>query len=400
MIVSLQNQPTMVRRHPPRLPQYAARLRDPQSVESLMKIISLALLAVAVAVTPAKSEEFKEEPTFLRIDIGGHMFRLEALMVKRTDAAGRLPIAVITHGTPGDAQSMLDTHAAKLLGHARDLASRGWLAVALIRRGFGQSDGPMPARVTCQSKSWIARFSADADDLQAALNSVSKRPDADANRMIAIGVSTGGVAVVALSARNPKGLLGAINVSGGMHFTTNCPREALLVEAFKTFGTTSRVPTLWMYARNDSFYGPDLIERLRTAFADGGGDAKLVMFDPLGQEGHNLFSMGDGRYKWLPEMDAFLRFHQLPTWRREDVDALIKRVGAAERNRKFLESFVAAPLEKALAQAASGPFFSAAWAAATMPLARERALKACGTAKPEQQCVIVMENDRGIEPAQ
>jgi hypothetical protein len=43
-----------------------------------------------------------------------------------------------------------------------------------------------------------------------------------------------------LAARNPKKLLGVVNVSGGLRFT-DCAKEDLLVAAFKTFGATSRV---------------------------------------------------------------------------------------------------------------------------------------------------------------
>jgi dienelactone hydrolase len=55
----------------------------------------------------------------------------------------------------------------------------------------------MPAPVTCKSTSFVERFSADADDLQATLDFIAQRPDADPTRMIAIGVSAGGAAVMA-----------------------------------------------------------------------------------------------------------------------------------------------------------------------------------------------------------
>src|SRR4051794_2917072 len=122
-----------------------------------------------------------------------------------------------------------------------------------MRRGFGASDGPMPVQVSCASTSFIDRFAADADDLEATLKLVSQRPDADPARMLAIGVSAGGAAITALSARNPKGLAAAVNVSGGVRFQA-CPKEDMLVEAFKTYGATSRVPTLWVYAQNDSLF--------------------------------------------------------------------------------------------------------------------------------------------------
>jgi dienelactone hydrolase len=204
------------------------------------------------------SDDFIHENTFFRVAIGGSTFRLEGLTVKRADASGRLPIALITHGKAANLQSMLDLDAADYIGQAKDLASRGWLAVVVMRRGFGQSDGPQASPVSCQSTSYVERFSADADDLAPTLDVIASRPDVDATHIVAIGVSAGGAAVMALSARSPKNLRAVINVSGVLR-TESCPKEDVLVQAFKDFGTKSRVPTLWMYAKNDSFFGPEVV---------------------------------------------------------------------------------------------------------------------------------------------
>jgi dienelactone hydrolase len=356
------------------------------------------LLLLLVLASPAQAADFREEIGFFRVTIGGHTFRLEGLTVKRADATGRLPIALINHGQPSNLQNMLDNHAKDYLGQARDLAARGWLAVAVIRRGFGQSDGPMPSPVSCKSKSFVERFSADADDLQATLDFIAQRPDADPTRVIAIGVSAGGPAVMALAARNPTNLRGVINISGGLRMES-CPKEDVLVQAFKQFGAKARVPSLWMYAKNDSFFGPDLVERMHGAFLDGGGDVKLVMYDPIGQDGHNLFSFSGGRLKWLPEMDAFLRFHDLPTWQRQDVDALLKKLDTVERNRGFVESFLAAPFEKALAHVAAENYMYGGWGAKSISDARNFALDGCRKQRPQGQCVIVLENNDWIGSA-
>ena len=62
-------------------------------------------------------------------------------MVRPAKAAGRLPIALITHGkNPGAAENQA-LRADLMRPQARDFAARGWLAVVVIRRGYGQSDG-------------------------------------------------------------------------------------------------------------------------------------------------------------------------------------------------------------------------------------------------------------------
>jgi len=153
-----------------------------------MGLSSLVLLLLVVLASPALAADFLEENGFFRVVIAGRTYRLEALTVKQAGTPGRLPIALIAHGKPANLQSMLDDHATNFVEVARDLASRGWLAVAVIRRGFGQSDGPLPLPVTCQSTSFLPRFAADADDLAATLDFIATRPDADPTRVIAIGV--------------------------------------------------------------------------------------------------------------------------------------------------------------------------------------------------------------------
>jgi dienelactone hydrolase len=360
--------------------------------------LSSLLLFLAVA-SPTLSGDFLEENGFFRVTIGGRSYRLEALTVKRADSPGRLPIALIAHGKPGNLQGMLDDHAKNFVEIARDLASRGWLAVAVIRRGFGQSDGPMPSPVTCQSTSFIPRFTADADELEATLNFIAGRPDADPSRMIAIGVSAGGAAVMALSARNPTNLRAVINVSGGLRME-NCPKEQALVQVFKDFGAKSRVPTLWMYAQNDNSFGPELVGRMRDAFLDGGGDVKFVMFDPIGKDGHTLFSSGAGRFRWLQQMDGFLRFHDLPTWQRRDVDALLKQLNDVESHRAFVEGFLAAPFEKALARVTADNYMFGNWGSKTLGDARKFALDGCGKKRPPNLCAIVMENNDWVGNSQ
>src|SRR3954451_8260804 len=60
----------------------------------------LSLLALFVANSAMADGDFVEDAAFLRVTISGRPVRLEALIVKRASATGRLPIALITHGKP------------------------------------------------------------------------------------------------------------------------------------------------------------------------------------------------------------------------------------------------------------------------------------------------------------
>ena len=60
-------------------------------------------------------------------------------------------------------------------------------------------------------------MNSDADDIEASIGAVTRRPDADPTKMIAIGESAGGAASLALGARNVPGLAAVINIAGGEH---------------------------------------------------------------------------------------------------------------------------------------------------------------------------------------
>ena len=165
-----------------------------------------------------------EETTFLTIKGGSGSYRLETLVVRSATAKGRLPIALLTHGKPRLSAEMAKIRGPLMAPQARDLAHRGYLAVAVIRRGYGQSGGT-PGQATnapyakCDQAALRQYFAVEADDLEGALRVVAERPDADGTQAIALGGSVGGGAALALAARNPPGLKAVVNLAGAMRLT-------------------------------------------------------------------------------------------------------------------------------------------------------------------------------------
>lgn len=359
-------------------------------------LATLLVLAGLLAASTAMAQgDFVEEAGFLRVSIGGKPVRLEALTVKSAGATGRLPVALFAHGKTGTPAQMANQHAQDYIGQARDLASRGWLVVVAMRRGFGRSDGPLSATLSCASTSFLDRLEGDADDLTATFNAVVQRPDADPSRVIVIGESAGGATATALSARNPPGLVAVINVSGGLQFE-ECPKEEELVAAFRAYGAKSRVASLWIYAKNDHSFRPDLVARMHAAFQEGGGNARLAMLEPDGEDGHAIFATATGRVKWLSETDGLLRTLKLPTWTKAEVDSLLQRLRVTERARGFAENYIAAPSEKALAREKGGSYLSEGYGAPTLEQARQKAMGYCLQVKPA--CEIIMENATWLAP--
>ncbi|MGY4502606.1 dienelactone hydrolase [Bradyrhizobium sp. GM24.11] len=199
---------------------------------------------------------------------------LEAFLV-RPAGTERYPLALLSHGSPRSFDDRATMSAHKYYGIAREYARRGFAALIVMRRGYGTSPGGRVDSVGgCSNAAYLPAAAVAVADLRAAIDAMARRPDITTTGMIAAGHSAGGLATVALSAQAPAGLVAAISFAGGRGSRDDddvCNEDGL-VQTFASFGKTSRVPMLWVYAANDSFFGPDLARWLYAGFRAGGGD--------------------------------------------------------------------------------------------------------------------------------
>jgi dienelactone hydrolase len=239
---------------------------------------------------------------------------------------------------------------------ALDLADRGWLAVSFTRRGFGRSDGPFPALAHCGTVKLSDQFDADADETLAVLNLLRERPDVDPERIVVVGISAGGGAAMALAARNPPGLRGIVNLSGGLNLSS-CVEKGndALVEAVKGYAGRTRIPQLWIYADNDELFPLALVNRMHEAALGARGNIRRLSIEKLLPNGHNVFASNVGRRTWLAELDKSLRNWELPTFNPSDVVAWGKAMPGSNRN--TLERYQADPGQKALVYSPSQKTF-------------------------------------------
>ena len=198
----------------------------------------------------------------------------------------------------------------KYYGIALEYARRGFAALIVMRRGYGTSPGGRVDSVGgCANAAYLPAAAVAVADLRAAIDAMARRADVTTSGMIAAGHSAGGFATVALTAQAPRvsSPRSALPAAAARATTTRrLQSEDGLVQAFATFGKTSRVPMLWVYATNDSYFGPDLARRLYDGFRASGGNAKFIAAPPYGDDGHYLYSVVS-RPQWTPYLDAFLR---------------------------------------------------------------------------------------------
>jgi dienelactone hydrolase len=281
----------------------------------MMRAALLAILIACAATHPSAAEQYYREELRIPMPAAGPR-GLEALLV-RPPGPQAYPLALISHGTSRDAQARHDMTPYWLYRQAIEFARRGFASLVVMRRGFGSSGGVYADGASCCTLATYLRSSkASTDDLHAAIAAMKGRADVTTQGMIAIGVSSGGLATVSLTSDPPPGLAAAVNFAGGLHRASltgtglrNGRDETALVDAFATLGRRSRTPMLWIYAENDPFFRPDLAHRLHAAFIGGGGRAQLIDAPTFGSEGHDLFSKGTPI--WTRMVDDFLHQQNL-----------------------------------------------------------------------------------------
>jgi dienelactone hydrolase len=228
----------------------------------------------------------------------------------RPNEAGPHPLAVLTHGTPREAGDRPGMSPWQMVPQAREFARRGWTAVIVMRRGYGDSGGGFDedARACSRRPDYYDSGKESAKDLRESIAYLSKLPEVDPSRIISVGISAGGFANVALTAEPPPGLVAAISFAGGRG--SGRPDEVCnpgeLIRSFHEFGEKSRIPMLWVYSENDHFFGPQIARAFYQAFTQAGGKATFVQAAPYRKDGHGLFSLG-GIPIWTVMVDDFLK---------------------------------------------------------------------------------------------
>lgn len=232
---------------------------------------------------------------------------LDALEV-RADMPGKHPLALLTHGTSANVSERALVTPWGFLPQALWFARRGYVALVIVRRGYGRSGGEPDGRGGgCENRgSFTEAAEAGVDDLRAAARYAATLPEVDGGTVISTGVSTGGLAQVALAANPMPGLKAAISFAGGRGGDGkghNC-NLAGLIDTFHGFGKHNKVPMLWIYAENDKFFPPEMARHFQEAFQKGGGTEEFVMAPAYGEDGHHLFS---NTAKWTAWVEDYLR---------------------------------------------------------------------------------------------
>jgi dienelactone hydrolase len=286
----------------------------------LRPLPALLLAATQAAAATDPTPGLVRESLPVPVTLAGAPVTLEGLAI-RPDRPGRFPLVVMIHGTPrADAGQAPEARArvspALFNTAAVTFARHGYATVAVLRRGFGRSGGAFAETVgrSCEARDHLPLMRISAEDVLAATARLRREPWVDPDRILLLGLSTGGAAVTAAAAAGVPGVVGVVDFAGGRGSAapdTVCNPDGL-VQAFATLGRSARIPALWVFSENDHFFGPELARRMHAAYAAAGAPARLVLLPPFGTDGHSLLT-GAPADSWWPSVEPFLASLRLPT---------------------------------------------------------------------------------------
>jgi dienelactone hydrolase len=277
-------------------------------------VLLAALPASAQVPGPQGREEgeYREQRWLIPTNDGSGRLMRSIVYRPRGEAARRL--VVINHGAPTSGPASLSQP--RFEPASAWFVAQGYVVVVPQRRGYGETGGRYNESYShCDNADFAGAGREGARDIAAAVAFMRRQPFVRAEGTLVVGQSAGGWATLAFASQNPPGVSGMVNFAGGRGgrrgnlANHNCSPEKL-VKAAAAFGRTARVPTLWIYTRNDSFFDPGLSRRMAEAYEKAGGVADYRLLPAFGHDGHYLFSSAAGVPLWAPYVAAFIEQHR------------------------------------------------------------------------------------------
>jgi len=227
--------------------------------------------------------------------------------IYKPDGEGPFPIAVINHGkSPGDTKFQGRYRPAVA---ARYFLQRGYAVIVPMRQGFSKSAGAYIGG-GCNVES---NGRAQAEDVKAVLDYVTQQSWADKNNIVVLGQSHGGWTTLAFGAIGYPGVKALVNFAGGLRQDSCVAWENNLAKGAAEYASQTRVPSLWFYGDNDSFFTTSTYRAMFDRYTASGGPARLVAFGLFGTDAHSMFGSRTGSSIWQPEVTQFLAAQGLPS---------------------------------------------------------------------------------------
>jgi dienelactone hydrolase len=239
-------------------------------------------------------------------------YKLMAATLWRPRGPGPFPFAVISHASTQDAHERIEDPTPRYENVALWFVRHGYAVVLPVRPGHGATGGPyVEDQGGCEDADYVKSGFAIAATVETTVDYMTAQPFLKKDHVVIVGQSAGGWGALALASRNPPAVSAVINFAGGRgghslgEPNTNCAPGRLIAAAGE-FGRAVHLPTLWIYAENDSYFAPDLSKRMADAFRLGGGPVEYHLLPPFAEDGHFMLLASNGPTIWAPIVEKFL----------------------------------------------------------------------------------------------
>jgi dienelactone hydrolase len=231
----------------------------------------------------------------------------------RPPGDGPFPLAVIAHATTQNVlhRAMMPQPEYRTL--ASWLVARGYAVLVPERPGHGLTGGHyLEDQGGCDEADYGRAGRATAEAIAAAATFLRSQDFVRPGGTLIVGHSAGGWGALALAGQNPPGIAAVIAFAPGRGGRANdrpnqvCAPHSLLAAAGE-FGRGARVPVIWLVARNDSFFSPELSRQLAEAFRAGGDKVDFRPLPAFRSEGHWLAETAGGEAIYGPALDAAMK---------------------------------------------------------------------------------------------
>jgi dienelactone hydrolase len=218
---------------------------------------------------------------------------------------------IINHGRAPSAEGRAKYGRAVFRDQTRYFVQQGFAVFLPTRIGYGVTGGPdIETSGACNAKDYASSLAPAVAQVAAAVNYAHAQDYVDGARGVVLGASVGGFTTIAASAASLRGVRAAVNFAGGAggdpEKRTGAPCQPDRIGAtFGAFGGSGGVPTLWLYAPNDRYWGASYPQQWFAQFVARGGKGQFVSLPPSGEDGHGAFTKD--MESWKPSVAAFLK---------------------------------------------------------------------------------------------
>ena len=251
--------------------------------------------------SPAYGTQYQREYAVIPATIDGKIYNLEA-EIYRPIGNDIYPVIIMNHGRRGciDIPKREPTEIGQFADVGVNLVKQGFVAVTLMRRGYGNSEGPFAE----QLKAYEAGLES-AKDIKACVEYMQSLDYVKKDKIVLLGQSAGGLGVIAAASQKINGVVAVINFSGAGGLEESVSNfQSELINACTKYNKTTNIPSLWIYANNDGGIPVDLIKKMYNEEKSNGNVKLLIKSTNKHPNGHLIvFDIN----AWMEDVKTFLK---------------------------------------------------------------------------------------------